>query len=189
MSFAAVSDREIIDLLAHPEGVHKVLDWEYDVEPKEKNSFFGKLFGKPSQARIAKPLPGPTGISPVDIDKAWHLIHLLLTGNAFEGDPPLNFILYGGEEVGDIDVGYGPARAIGAAGAAEIAMALRAVSDEELRVKFDPVAASEDGIYQNLRPGDDPNEALDYIFSNLATLRKFIDDVTSANLGFLIWLA
>jgi hypothetical protein len=45
----------------------------------------------------------------LDVDKAWHGIHFLLCGQAWESPFPLGFIL-GGEEVGDVDVGYGPAR-------------------------------------------------------------------------------
>jgi hypothetical protein len=45
-----------------------------------------------------------------NLDKAWHGIHFLLTGTNWAGDPPLNFLVAGGAQVGDIDTGYGPAR-------------------------------------------------------------------------------
>jgi hypothetical protein len=38
------------------------------------------------------------------LEKSWHGLHFLLTGDAWMGDPPLNFLTMGGEEVGDIDV-------------------------------------------------------------------------------------
>src|SRR5690349_11334743 len=47
----------------------------------------------------------------LDLDKAWHGLHFLLTGTDWGGTPPLNFIVAGGETIGDVDVGYGPARA------------------------------------------------------------------------------
>lgn len=40
------------------------------------------------------------------LDKAWHGLHFLFTGTAWEGDPPLNFLVSGGREIGDVDVGY-----------------------------------------------------------------------------------
>src|SRR5205809_3698611 len=49
--------------------------------------------------------------SDLDVDKAWHGLHFLLTGAANEERPPLDFLVTGGEEIGDEDVGYGPARA------------------------------------------------------------------------------
>src|ERR1700722_3238791 len=51
----------------------------------------------------------------LDVDKAWHGLHFLLTGTAWEGAPPLDFIVKGGRQIGDVDVGYGPARAFSSA--------------------------------------------------------------------------
>jgi hypothetical protein len=45
----------------------------------------------------------------IDLDKAWHGIHYLLTGTAEGGDGPEALAILGGEEFGP-DVGYGPAR-------------------------------------------------------------------------------
>ena len=78
-----VEAAEIDNLLAHPEHVGDVLD--------------------SNEA-------GPGG--ELDLDKAWHGIHFLLTGSAWEGEEPLCYLLAGGQEVGDEDVGYGPARVL-----------------------------------------------------------------------------
>lgn len=45
----------------------------------------------------------------LDIDKSWHGIHFILTGDIWEGAPPARDVILGGEAVGK-DVGYGPAR-------------------------------------------------------------------------------
>ena len=45
-----------------------------------------------------------------DLDKAWHGIHYLLTKSAWDGEPPLNFLLLGGKEVPGVIVGNNPAR-------------------------------------------------------------------------------
>jgi len=42
------------------------------------------------------------------LDKSWHGLQFLLTGQPVSGDPPLNFLTEGGTDVGDVDVGYGP---------------------------------------------------------------------------------
>src|SRR4051812_22134863 len=81
-------------------------------------------FRRATDAEIARLLANPEEIGEfvygssghinaegIDIEKSWHGIHYLLTGTRDEGDGPLNFILAGGQEVGDVDVGYGPARA------------------------------------------------------------------------------
>ena len=60
----------------------------------------------------------------IDIDKAWHGIHFMLTGTQYDGDPPLSNVIFSGVTIGD-DVGYGPARYLTANEVAEVAEALR----------------------------------------------------------------
>ena len=45
----------------------------------------------------------------VDLDKAWHGVHWLLTGSAEESSGPASDAILGGEPVGE-DLGYGPAQ-------------------------------------------------------------------------------
>ncbi|WP_053228003.1 YfbM family protein [Spirochaeta cellobiosiphila] len=45
----------------------------------------------------------------LDLDKSWHAIHFIISGSAWEGDPPQNFLM-SGQPIGNIDLGYGPAR-------------------------------------------------------------------------------
>src|SRR5689334_11060249 len=57
----------------------------------------------------------------LDVDKAWHLIHFLLTGSADEGSGPLANAVIGGQLLGNVDVGgYGPAVYLSAAEVAEV---------------------------------------------------------------------
>lgn len=48
----------------------------------------------------------------IDLEKAWHGLQFLFTGTAWEGDEPACYLVRGGLEVGKVDVGYGPARAL-----------------------------------------------------------------------------
>lgn len=88
------TDDQIATLLADPPLIHAFLDDE-DEEPERTAPRFQRF-------------PGDE----IDLDKAWNGIHYLQTGAALEGDPPLNFILFGGVEIGFEDVGYGAARAL-----------------------------------------------------------------------------
>ena len=45
----------------------------------------------------------------VDVDKAWHAIHVALTGGGDEVDTPLGLVVLGGTAFGE-DGGYGPPR-------------------------------------------------------------------------------
>src|SRR5688500_6275073 len=69
-----------------------------------KSSFLGRIFGRPKAGRSE---PAPFALAEgegltTDLDKAWHGIHYLLTGTAWEGAEPLNFLVAGGRPVGDI---------------------------------------------------------------------------------------
>ena len=63
----------------------------------------------------------------LDVDKAWHGIHFLLTNSAEGGSFPLAFLIVGGRNIGDEDMGYGPARGFAAREVAQIAAALSKV--------------------------------------------------------------
>jgi hypothetical protein len=82
-------------------------------------------------------MSGVEGLT-ADLDKAWHGIHYLLTGTAWEGEYPHNFLVNGGTEVGDIEVGYSTARVLTAAETREVLDAMNKVSDEDLKARFDP---------------------------------------------------
>jgi hypothetical protein len=79
--------------------------------------------------------PGEGGLGELgDMEKMWHGVHYLLTGTAWEGEPPLNFLLAGRREL-DIEVGQAPVLLYTSAETREIASALSAVSDAELRAR------------------------------------------------------
>lgn len=59
----------------------------------------------------------------VDVDKAWHAVHAVLTGRADEDDSVLGRTVFGGTEFGE-DEGYGPARLLSAADVTEVSGAL-----------------------------------------------------------------
>ena len=116
----------------------------------------------------------PEGLWEMDVDKAWHAIHFLLCGDVTEGEHPLNFVISGGTPVGDIDVGYGPARVYTSVEVAEIAEALAPITSEQLRVKFDAKAFVANDIYPGI--WDEPiEECLDgYVLSYFEDLKAFV---------------
>ena len=78
--------------------------------------FFTRLIGgKSARAAAADAVPivlADDEGSVADLDKAWHGLHYLFTGTDEGGNSPLDFLAVGGEEIGTIEVGYGPARAL-----------------------------------------------------------------------------
>jgi hypothetical protein len=122
----------------------------------------------------------------LDVDKAWHAIHFLLTGSAWEGEPPLNFIASGGTEIGD-DVGYGPARFLSAADVMRLATALKALPREELMQRFDAKALGAAEIYPEIwdRPAKE-DDTRRYVANYYETLRAFVLDAATANEALLV---
>src|ERR1700761_9537434 len=80
--------------------------------------------------------PYPTSERSIDLDKAWHGIHWLLTGDSWGGEAPLALAIVGGEDIGP-DLGYGPARVVTPEQAQAVAAALSDLTDEELARRYD----------------------------------------------------
>ena len=106
-NFRMSTDDEIRSLLANPDQIAAVL------YPEDES--------------------GTDATAEFDVDKAWHAIHFLLCGQPWESKPPLNFIVSGGTPVGDVDVGYGPARVFSSSELSEIVGALESISAAELK--------------------------------------------------------
>ncbi|RJS17424.1 DUF1877 domain-containing protein [Corallococcus sp. H22C18031201] len=112
----------------------------------------------------------------LDIGEAWHGLQYLLTGTPWEGTAPLDFLVRGGEDVGDIPSDEGTARIFAPAQVKQLADALKTLSPATLRQRFDPEALQAQDIYpgtwdeETLEDGVDPLEEL---LSYFDELRKF----------------
>jgi len=122
----------------------------------------------------------------LDIDKAWHAIHFLLAGKPWSGELPLGFIVSGGQPIGDVDVGYGPARSFTSAQVQEISAALSTISRADLMARWDADAFDEADIY-----GVDPDEAERedaYVGENYESLVAFIRQLADDGLGMIVYV-
>lgn len=108
----------------------------------------------------------------LDIDKAWHAIHFLLNGQTWEGKPPLINAVLGGEAIGDVDVGYGPARFLEPDDVRTLADALSYISSAELLERFDPHALNDAEIYPHGWSGKGHEQ--EYIAGNYQRLVEFV---------------
>ena len=160
-NFRALPDDELRKLFANPEGVEQLL--------------YASFFGGSSN-----------GHDELEIDKSWHGLHFLLTGSAEEGSPPLNFILAGGEEVGD-DLGYGPARAFRSNEVLVVDAALEPLTAQELRGRFDAERMTELQIYP-FGWSDDPDGELEYLLEFYGELRAFVRRTAGCGHGLLVYL-
>lgn len=118
----------------------------------------------------------------IDIDKAWHGIHFLLTGTAWAGDPPLNFVLAGGREISGQDENS-TIRLYSADEVRAIGDALAGVDPETLRAAYNPSAMQELDIYPGIWQRDP--SAFEYCFHHFVALKTFIMRAREAGLGMV----
>jgi hypothetical protein len=111
----------------------------------------------------------------IDIGKAWHGIHFMLTGSVWDGPEPLNGVVLGGLPIGDIDLGYGPARGLSAARVKVVAEALEPMTEAIFCTRFDPGAMAQETIYPQIWAREGP-EALKFLVEYFAVVRRvFLD--------------
>jgi hypothetical protein len=199
LQLTTVSDATIERVLADPPLVWQLVAPDepelYDNARREDSpqpSFLGRLLGtkNPPPARPPGLTLSPAEGKSTDLDKAWHGLHYLLTGTAWAGDPPLNFLAAGGREVGDLEVGYGPARVFTAAETRAVRDALERVTADDLRGRFDADAMTAAEIYpeviwKRVPPEDDP---LGYLLEYYGTLRSFAEEAVAARVGLVVAL-
>jgi hypothetical protein len=106
-----------------------------------------RLLADPDE--IEELLASDDDVTSVDIDKAWHGVHWVLTGAAEPTDSPASQVVFGGEEFGD-DLGYGPARLLSPAAVAAVAGMLADLDAASLRSRVDSDAMAAAGIYPRI---------------------------------------
>ena len=194
---STLADENIDRVLADPPLVWRVIAPEdrdvYEESRREyaKPSFLGALLGKgrrsvPEVDDLA--LGNAEGLS-TELDKAWHGIHYLLTGTADEGEPPWSFLVSGGRTVGDIEVGYGPARVFTSAETDVISKAIVPLTDDELRGRFSPADMTAKKIYPSIWSRGSPDqETIGYLLEYFAQLRGFLRQAAEAKVGMVLAL-
>ena len=118
----------------------------------------------------------------LDVDKAWHAIHAVLTGTAWDVDTPISTVVLGGHEFGD-DTGYGRPRLLTSDGVAAAADALSDLTVEAFRERIDFARLEQLDIYPSIwdRTEEDA-ELLDYVTSGFEAVRTvFIEAVAAGD--------
>lgn len=123
----------------------------------------------------------------VDVDKAWHGIHYLLTGCAEGGPAPLSWAVMGGEEVGE-DLGFGPARILQPAEVGMVSAALSATDEATLKARFLPDRMTAAQIYPDTIWLREDDQAFDYLMVHYRVLVAFYRNAAKRGDGVVLWL-
>ncbi|MEU5908782.1 YfbM family protein [Micromonospora sp. NPDC047467] len=125
------------------------------------------------------------GPDELDLDKAWHGLHYLLTGDTYEIRGDVGPAILGGDPIGP-DLGMGPARLLTSDVVRAVAAALGTLDEATLRDRYDPAALSDAEIYPHI--WDDGDDEFDnYLLPHFTALRDFYR--TAAERGEAVLLA
>jgi Domain of unknown function (DUF1877) len=131
----------------------------------------------------------------LNLDKAWHGLHYLLTGTAWEGAEPAGYLLVGGQQVGDEQAhdvfGYGPARILMPGEVAAFSTYVgTALSTAAVQQRFDPADMTRLDIYPEVWDRTDEAESnLEFLTDAAAELRGFLRRTAAAGLAVIIYMA
>ncbi|MYN09965.1 YfbM family protein [Pseudoduganella aquatica] len=124
----------------------------------------------------------------VDLDKAWHCIHFMLTGSAVDTAPTAGWSILGGTELGE-DMGMGPARVLAPGQVRSVAAALDAIDEDAFTARYAPDSMVAAEVYLSDSLASDGDAALDYIVQNYRSLRTFYRDTAAKGHGAILWLS
>ncbi|MBV5328840.1 MAG: YfbM family protein [Chlorobium sp.] len=108
--------------------------------------FSQKLFGLKKETKPQRNWEPPEEGTLLDLDKNWHLMHYLLSRTPWEGPMP-QASLMGGSEIGNVDVGYGPARLLNPRQVGEFLDYLDLLSENEFGTDVTAAELEDNEIY------------------------------------------
>jgi hypothetical protein len=187
---ARVSVQQLESLHGNPESIMQLLYPDNEPEVPSEPGFFGRLFGrKVAPAKAVEPVEALNEDDAIDLDKAWHSLHFLLNGQAWEGAFPQGFLVSCGKEVGAVDVGYGPARSFTPEEVAGIAAFLDAQDETKLRAAVNPAAMREAEVYCGAGPEDTlSDEEWEYLVGAFRNAREFVRETAARKMALLVYI-
>jgi hypothetical protein len=121
---------------------------------------------------------------PLDLGKAWHAIHFLLSGSAWGGSPPLYDAVLGGTPLGD-PTSYEPVRFVSPAEVQAVAAALP--TPEQLTPRFTHKALRQAEVYPDAQ-WDEADALTAFVLPAYDRLVQLFTDAAAAGDAVLITL-
>ncbi|MEW6283666.1 MAG: YfbM family protein [Candidatus Eremiobacterota bacterium] len=185
-NLARLPDELAQHLLRHPGEVHEFLYGSPPPLPRFRG-LFAALLGR----REAPTKPAVPHLSEEDsfcLEKDWHILHFLFTGTAWDGAMPECFLVKGGREVGNVDVGYGPARCLSPVEVETVARFLDGVTIDRLRDRYDVRAMAAAKIYGLAHPPIASQEELSALMDTVRRIRDFLAETARRRQALLVYI-
>lgn len=125
----------------------------------------------------------------LDVDKAWHAIHYVLTGDS---DVPrkatiFSKVVLGGTPIEEEGMGYGPALVVEPEEVREINEALKPASEEWFRERFSLKDMQKKAIYP-VMDDEEEGQFFEYVYDNFKALKEFYIEAEKAGQGVLFFI-
>lgn len=124
----------------------------------------------------------------LDLEGAWHGLHYIFTGTAWEGAPPGCFLISGGDEIGDEDEDS-PPRLLGPDQVRQFSNFLASISDEELTRRFDAAQMTALDISPAIWDREENPNPLDVLREGLRDLRTFVASAADRGEAIVVHVA
>jgi len=183
-----VSDERIAQLVSDPD---EVVHFLFGPAQTPKPGLWSRWFGSGGTASAVPEQPwDPRGDDELlDLDRAWHGIHYLLTFSDWGGRGPLGYLVVGGKSIGRVDVGYGPARALRSGQVRRFRDALASIGPDVLAARYDSAEMTDRAIYPNIWDAVEQPDPLGYLQTHYGSLRAFLDQTVDRAAGLLVYLS
>ena len=191
-----LSDENIEKIRADPALVWKVVaPEEPEIYEKVRNGpkpgLLSRIFGhkKAPAVEVIDFSLGDDEVADLDLEKAWHAIHYLLTETAWEGEEPFNFMVSGGIDVGE-DTGYGLSRAFTSEQVKSINTVLQPIDEPFLKGRYNPEKMMTLEIYPEIWDREaEREENLRYYLDTFEELKSFVAQAAERNVGFIVYIS
>ena len=190
LTLRRATDNQLDTLLRHPKLIEEFLFEQPRLEAVEKTGLMDKLvssFGFQRRTPVIE-CEREEG-DEIDLDKSWHGMQFVLAGSGYATGTPLSFLVEEWPEIGDIDVGYGPAKAIHSASVGRFHEALAKVDKAYLRTNYDPASMHQDEIYLSHFFIENPDQGFEYLAEWFNELRNFIQSCVTRNMGVVSYVS
>jgi len=170
---------EVVEQLrGRPKAVGEFIYQDPDAYQEPRQGLFGRLFNPRSESNA--PVPDRHDGDEADLDKSWHIVHYLLTGETGRAVGPLGLIGDDLHPLADIDLGLGKPNVISVAAVKAFVEAAQAMSDDDFLGRFKPNEMPTDELYlgEVIARGDH-DDMREYALENFHILRDFVAEAAS----------
>lgn len=195
VTYRRLNQAELDSLEADPEGA---MEYLFSIPGFDLSSIL-QMVGDPAvmQNNSAKMLAAlqekAADSTRVELEKDWHALHFLLTGDAsldpehHPNDPLYNLVM-GGKPT-SLEASYGPVRKFDQDDIRQIVAALESISVDELRARFSPEAFNAAEIYPGPMPGGWNLDEMEGVFEIFPKLRQLFVDALNAGEIVIVYAA